>query len=458
MNGWFVAGGTVAIGVIVGLWSQICGVWAQLRAHAVGSFNVHGGGAYAVMYYVHSMYKRSKFGLRTYAAYWRHNPRTDSQALFPFELLSGSSVIFWRGWCPILVCRIEMSNSAYPPINFYEPAYGVSITYLRGTIDPDKFVIAAIDEVQKLQSSENMPNRYRLVTVSGTSDVHSSHSSKNQAPPSESENRLDTFAGRPVGFSLATLFGMSNPNASLDALSLSPEMEQVVTEVNMWLRNKVWYCKRNVPWRRGYLFTGRPGTGKTSLTRALGESFGLPIFSYDLATLRNVELRERWSDMLSQTPAIALIEDIDAVFDKDKNTTNTGLTFDCLLNCIDGIRRANGLLLIVTTNNENRVSPALCIAPHGQVSRPGRIDRIIQFDMLSTAGRHKICKRILVGYEELWEAVIREGDADTGAQFQERCIQKALQQFWAVETSESSDSFHHIPSGNSHGVLARNAG
>ena len=124
-------------------------------------------------------------------------------------------------------------------------------------------------------------------------------------------------------------------------------------------------------------------------------------------------------------PCVALFEDIDAVFEGRENKVGGHLTFDCLLNCIDGIERTDGVLLVITTNHLDRLDPALGV-PSAQVStRPGRIDRVLELHGLDDAGRLHLCKRILPEWPETWEETIRLGTDETGAQFQERCFQLA---------------------------------
>lgn len=53
---------------------------------------------------------------------------------------------------------------------------------------------------------------------------------------------------------------------------------------------KEYYKKRGVPYRRGLIFKGAPGTRKTSLYRVLTIKFGLLIYTINLATINNSSL------------------------------------------------------------------------------------------------------------------------------------------------------------------------
>jgi len=186
---------------------------------------------------------------------------------------------------------------------------------------------------------------------------------------------------------------------------------------------------------------GRPGTGKTSLARAIAEDLDLPVFVFDLASMSNEDLRTNWSKMLKATPCMAVLEDIDSVFEYRKNICDTGklrrsLTFDCLLNCIDGIEKTDGLFVMLTTNNIDKLDPAIgggTVGGAGTVSsRPGRVDRVIECCPPDREGLLKIAKRILSENLELCEEVVTIGEKnnETAAQFQERCSRVALNCFW----------------------------
>jgi SpoVK/Ycf46/Vps4 family AAA+-type ATPase len=162
----------------------------------------------------------------------------------------------------------------------------------------------------------------------------------------------------------------------------------------------------------------------------------------------NGELNAAWGKMQANAPCIILLEDIDAVFHGRLNIANKVLTFDCLLNCVDGIERANGVLLVVTTNHMEQVDSALG-GPNGideeaksdMPERPGRVDRVVHFAELDNEGRLKMARRILTDCLDQVEVQATLGQADTAAQFQERCFRVALQ--YKFENPKVSKNGHH---------------
>lgn len=110
-----------------------------------------------------------------------------------------------------------------------------------------------------------------------------------------------------------------------------------------------------LPSRLGYLFSGPPGTGKSSLAFALAGHFGLPVYvlSLSLPQLTDKGLEE----LFASTPfhCILLLEDVDATEpltragsrtraptkDEDKKKKST-VTLSGLLNAIDGVAAAEG--------------------------------------------------------------------------------------------------------------------
>jgi hypothetical protein len=225
-----------------------------------------------------------------------------------------------------------------------------------------------------------------------------------------------------------------------EALAFPEQVNDLVAEFGHWLKSEDWYRSRQIPWRMGWLFHGKPGTGKTSLVRAIAQHFDLPVISFDLATFNNGDFVRKWQHLLTQTPCIALFEDFDNVFEKRVNKLGEeggGLTFDCILNCISGIELADGVFTVITTNNLASIDEALGVpqefvqgAVQNQSTRPGRMDRIIELPDLDEACRRKIAERILADCPHFIDETVAAGDGDTGAQFQDRCTKLALEHHW----------------------------
>ena len=118
------------------------------------------------------------------------------------------------------------------------------------------------------------------------------------------------------------------------------------------------------------------------------------------------------------------------------------LTFDCLLNCLDGVERTDGIFTIITTNDLSKIDPALGQPrklPDGSTefisTRPGRVDKAVELTYMEPADKKMMAKRILGEYPDeylkMLEFIDRFPDLpETPAQFQERCGQVALKCFW----------------------------
>ncbi|KAK4081892.1 hypothetical protein Purlil1_11484 [Purpureocillium lilacinum] len=91
------------------------------------------------------------------------------------------------------------------------------------------------------------------------------------------------------------------------------EKHNVLADVNEYLHPATprWYASRGIPLRRGYLFHGPPGTGKTSFSFALAGVFGIDIYVISLQDVNVTE--EDLAVLFTNLPGrcIVLLEDID---------------------------------------------------------------------------------------------------------------------------------------------------
>lgn len=218
-----------------------------------------------------------------------------------------------------------------------------------------------------------------------------------------------------------------------DTFILSEQQEELLEEAKYWLDSRDWYVNRGIPWRRGWLLSGEPGVGKTAFIRSLAMELDLPIMAFDLASMDNDEFISFWTEAQSYAPAIILLEDLDAVFHGRENHTEGHLTFDCLLNQLDGVKENYGLFLVVTTNNIQHMDDAIR-------SRPARVDRCVEFGPLDLKCRLKVANNILREYPELAKKLAEEVEEPiVAAAFQEICVKMALELHFKDRGQEQHD-------------------
>ncbi len=146
-------------------------------------------------------------------------------------------------------------------------------------------------------------------------------------------------------------------------------IENLLDDVQRFLSSRDWYVSRGIPYRRGYLLHGPPGTGKSSAVVGIASALGMDIA---MLSLGDSSLDDNGiSELLSDVPvnSLVLMEDIDCAFieRKEGEDKRSKITFSGLLNAIDGVAAGEGRILMATTNHLELLDPALI--------RPGRIDR-----------------------------------------------------------------------------------
>lgn len=147
--------------------------------------------------------------------------------------------------------------------------------------------------------------------------------------------------------------------------------EAAAGDIRNFLSSEDWYRSMAIPFHRGYLFYGPPGSGKSSLAIALASEFQMDVYLLNLSNLNDGRLLSLMSQMPSHS--ILLIEDIDSAFMKRDALGN--VTFSGFLNALDGIHAKDGLIVFMSTNHLDRLDEALL--------RPGRIDCKIYLGMAS---------------------------------------------------------------------------
>jgi hypothetical protein len=165
------------------------------------------------------------------------------------------------------------------------------------------------------------------------------------------------------------------PVRSLNSVVLKAgQMEGLVADLSNFLASEEEYNRTSQPWHRGYLFHGAPGTGTTSIARALANHFGLPTYYLPLGDI------DQDTDLMTfvggiEPRSVLLIEDVDVFHAATERSEETDkVSVAAMLNALDGVYTPHGLITILTTNDRDRLDDAL--------TRAGRIDFDEEFSPL----------------------------------------------------------------------------
>lgn len=183
-------------------------------------------------------------------------------------------------------------------------------------------------------------------------------------------------------------FRKNRPARSFKSVFLPEELQaEIEDDMKAFIDSHDRLTRLEMPWRRGYLFAGPPGTGKTSLSLAIAGSLDFSLASLSLTDITSDGmLREAVSQLQPRT--VLVIEDIDAYsvsHSRDHNTAKDGaLSLSGLLNSLDGFETPEGLVTIATTNHPEQLDEALI--------RSGRLDRTFTLDHIADAELERLFK------------------------------------------------------------------
>jgi hypothetical protein len=164
------------------------------------------------------------------------------------------------------------------------------------------------------------------------------------------------------------------PSRTLDTVYFDEKLKQKMrADIIDFLKKEKEYDEFGIPYKKNYLLTGIPGSGKTSIIKAMCKEIGynLCIFSINHDTDNNTALAA-FRDIPPKS--VLLFEDIDCLFEKRTGTTEnkSTFTFSNLLNLLDGVFFRKGLISFITTNHPESLDHALL--------RQGRTDMIIHMN------------------------------------------------------------------------------
>ena len=165
--------------------------------------------------------------------------------------------------------------------------------------------------------------------------------------------------------------------------------DELISNVNRFFDSRAQYIALRVPWKRGIIFHGPPGNGKTISIKAtmhmLYDREPDPIPTLYVKTLSafappEYSLGAIFSKARQQAPCYLVFEDLDSIVRDNVRSF--------FLNEVDGLSNNDGILMVGSTNRLELLDPGIS-------KRPSRFDRKFYFGLPDEEGRRR--------YVEYWQ-------------------------------------------------------
>ncbi|CBX94673.1 hypothetical protein IAQ61_009357 [Plenodomus lingam] len=172
----------------------------------------------------------------------------------------------------------------------------------------------------------------------------------------------------------------------------------LISDVETFFDSQQTYADLKVPWKRGIIYYGPPGNGKTISIKAMmhslyqrgqGSDARTPVptlYVRSLASFGGPEyaISQIFAKARQEAPCYLVFEDLDSIVHDDVRSY--------FLNEVDGLRANDGILMVGSTNHLDRLDP-------GIAKRPSRFDRKYYFPNPDLAQR--------VQYAHFWQTKLQ---------------------------------------------------
>lgn len=170
---------------------------------------------------------------------------------------------------------------------------------------------------------------------------------------------------------------------SMDTMYFSNgEKEAIINHITKFKDLYNFYHDRQLLYKTGILFYGVPGTGKSSLVKAIATTFNRSILNISIADFQYIDINKLVQSINTdkEQEYIVLLEDIDTLFLNRETETDTEgrKVINKLLQFLDSNSSPNNVIFIATTNYVDRLDAALL--------RKGRFDIKVEIKQLNYEG------------------------------------------------------------------------
>jgi DNA replication protein DnaC len=160
-------------------------------------------------------------------------------------------------------------------------------------------------------------------------------------------------------------------SATFDNLILPDSLkQQIQNDFQQFFDSREIYERYGIPWKRGTIFIGPPGNGKTHTLKALINQLGKPCLYIRTFKSEGLTEQENMAEVFKRarmtTACLLVLEDLDSMID------DTNRSF--LLNELDGFQSNTGIVVLATTNHPEKLDSSI-------LDRPSRFDRKYYFQL-----------------------------------------------------------------------------
>lgn len=452
-------GGFAILGIIGAFWSHIKVILNKISSLLIVSTELEAEGVEALISYLRENGKFCKLGIRRFEMRSVYVKSISRFRRAFCEMIGNDPAIYlskrkengWNIW-PIMIGSPTTGEKHKPG----------SALFIRGTFNIDDLVYKASEHYNNLweklgvdKAGNRNASRFYIEHVFGSLAEFQSNIGRNGSEPEQVEPASYTWYNarnikmgtwRVIGYDVDDIGQESNKDGKeIDYLSYPPEIKALIDKILMWSKSRDWFKNKNLCWKMGVFLSGLTGSGKSAFAKAIAEMLDFPLFRYDLTTMKNSDLNAKWHKMLHSSPCVALFEDIDTIFSGrtnifHKQTVETCLTFDCLLNTLEGVEDNDGVLTIMTGNNIDNMDSAIGRPRVEEMeenmvynsTRPGRIDLVANFGRMDEDCRRELANRIMKDLfdKDTIERLVKECEGYSPSQFSDKCKNLSLKKFW----------------------------